>query len=315
MLPASVVLVNYRSPELVVGALRHLESLGTERPEQTIVVDNSPEEGLGHRLAANVDYVASPGNVGFAGGVNLGLQYASQEVVVLLNPDAIPEPSCLTGMVETLLGAGDVGVVAPMLLPMSPDAPVVPSATRRDPGFLTALVEHTILRRFLSPTWLDRHYFIRPGATPGPTDAAMVQGACFAFRRELLDRIGLFDEKNFFLYWEETDFCRRARQAGWRVLLCPQVCCRHLGGGSTPEADLARRHFWWGLLAYHRRYHGVVQALLLRSALLVGITAEICLLSVLRLWRPGDRELRADLAENRRRIVHLLATRPPERPV
>jgi GT2 family glycosyltransferase len=177
------------------------------------------------------------------------------------------------------------------------------------------LVEHTVVRRLVSPSWLDRHYFLGPGAVPGPTAAAMVQGACFAFRRELIERVGYFDEQRFFLYWEETDFCRRARQAGWRVLYCPQVCCRHLGGGSTPDPETARWHFWRGLIAYYRKYQGPFPALLLRCALLAGIAGEVGLLTSLRLGRPGDRRLRADLDESWRRIVHLVATRPPRQPV
>ena len=313
MLPVSVILVNYHSPELVVGAVRHLETLDHERPAETIVVDNSSDRELQARLDGRVTYLTAQRNLGFAGGVNAGLARVTEEIVLLLNPDARPEPGCLDALATVLQESRDVGIAAPQLVPLSPGMATIPSATRRDPSLLTLLAEYTALRRLLPASWLLDRYFLTAEHCAAPCAAAMVQGACFAFRRSLVDRIGRFDEERFFLYWEETDFCRRARAAGWRVLYCPQARCGHAGGGSTPEPEAARRYFWWGLLAYYRKHEGAARTAFLRGALVCGTAIEVCLLTLLRLIRPTDRRLRHDLDENRRRLGHLLLARPPER--
>lgn len=316
MLTTSVVLVQYRSAELVIQALGYLASLGGERPEQVIVVDNSPDDGLRDRLgswgaAAGLVYVDAGGNRGFAGGVNLGLEQAIHDNVILLNPDARPEPGCLSGLVETLRATPDAGIAGPVLVSADGRA-TAPSATRIDPDMRTILAEHTVLRRFLPSAWLDGRYFLRPYGASEPVAAAMVQGACFAMRRELVDRIGRFDEERFFFFWEETDYCRRARIAGWQVVYCPRLRCVHSSGGSTPDPDAARRHYWFGLFVYQRKYAGALRTALLRLALFLGIAAEVTLLGALRLVRPGDLELRADLAENRGRLFEVLRRARPE---
>ena len=310
MLDATVVLVNYRSEDHVCEALAQLERCADDWPAQVVVVDNSPARGLAARLvqrAAAVEYVPMECNAGFAAAVNRGLARARCATVVLLNPDARPEAGCLRGLVE-VLGAHDAAVAGPALIPFDDGARAVPSATRADASWLTIMVEHTVAHRLAPAGWLDRHYFLSAGDGQQPLPCAMVQGACLALRTEWVARVGPFDAARFFLYWEETDFCRRVRAAGGTVLYCPALRCRHLGGATMPNGRQDARAYWRSFYAYHRKHGGRAHVALLRVGLLAGTTAEYLVLSALHHWRHGrDAALRVDRAALGERVAAQVA--------
>jgi GT2 family glycosyltransferase len=310
VLEATLVLVNFRSEGHVAEALAQLESRPEDRPAQIVVIDNSPERGLEDRLAygpARVEYLGLPRNAGFAAAVNLGLERARCASIVLLNPDARPEAGCLRGLVDALASSG-AAVAGPSLVPFDDAATRVPSATRIDPTWWTTMVEHTVARRLAPPGWLDLHYFLRADGGSEALDCATVQGACLALSAEWLGRVGRFDQERFFLYWEETDFCRRVRAAGGRVVYCPWLRCRHLGGASTPNGRQDTRAYWRSFYAYHRKYAGRGYAALLGVSLLGGVAAEYLLLSALNAWRRGrDPVLLRDRAAMGARVVEQMA--------
>jgi GT2 family glycosyltransferase len=310
----AVILVNYRTDEHTVASLDHLATLESEAPLQTVVVDNSPSDGL----AVNVEgrgsgfvYLPQSENVGFAAGVNCGLDRATARFVVLLNPDARPEPGCLSGLVE-VLDQEPNAAAGPAIVPLTPGRTCPPSALRRDPDVWTALVEYTIAHRAAGRDWLDRHYFLRPEDVPSsPAECAAVQGACLAVPRAVFDRVGEFDATRFFLYWEETDFLRRLRKAGGRVLYCPHLRCAHDGGASIDGGGQDPAHFWRGFYRYHRKHNGRLNEVVLRTALTSGIAAELAVLAALDLGRRGrDPVLRRDIATVRDRLREQFRRRP-----
>jgi N-acetylglucosaminyl-diphospho-decaprenol L-rhamnosyltransferase len=137
-----------------------------------------------------------------------------------------------------------------------------------------------------------------------------------AVRRRIFAQLGGLDAERFFLYWEETDFCRRVRLAGGRVLFCPHLRCRHLGGASAAQAPRSRLWFWRGLYAYHRKHRGPAYAALIWTLLIPGIAAEWLVLTALHGARRGrDPKLRSDRRELAARLgaqLEILARSPPE---
>jgi len=303
---AAVVIVNYRCEAHTLACVDHLRSREGDCPAETIVVDNSPSELLAQglvRIDPTVKYLPQSENLGFAGGVNRGLMHAARRIVILLNPDARPDPGCLGGLFDVVVREGDV-VAGPALIPLTPGRPSHPSALRQDPDLWTALVEYTVAHRVVDHSWLDRNYFLRPeDVADSPAECAMVQGACLAFPRTLIDLVGEFDAARFFLYWEETDFLRRVREAGGRVLFCPHLTCRHDGGASVVSGRQDAELFWRGLYRYHRKHNGRLAELLLRFAMAPGMVAELAVLSALHIGRRGgDRNLRRDVETVRLRL-------------
>jgi GT2 family glycosyltransferase len=311
---ATAVIVNFRCEEHTLACVEHLHSQEDDRPAEVIVVDNSPSDRLSRDLIGidpEVQILAQSENLGFAGGVNRGLRNASRRVVILLNPDARPDPGCLGGLCEIVAREGDVAA-GPAVVPLTPGGPSHPSALRRDPDLWTSLVEYTVAHRAVDAGWLDRNYFLRPeDVAKPPVECAMVQGACLAFPRALAERVGEFDAARFFLYWEETDFLRRVRAAGGRVLFCPQLTCRHDGGASIEGGRQDPELFWRSLYRYHRKYNGRFAELLLRIAMVPGMASELALLAALHIWRRGsDGDLRRDMETLRVRLREQFRVRP-----
>jgi GT2 family glycosyltransferase len=284
---ASVIVVNYRAWAHLVECLACLD----DHPVgEVFVVDNSPVPGRAERLPEKVHYLAMDRNVGFAAAVNAAASRATGDYLILLNPDARPLPGCIAGLCDAL--ADGAVAAAPALLPFDEGDSPAPCATRRDPDFWTTLVEYTAAHRLVPKDWLARRYFLDAHQSRRCT-CAMLQGACLAVRRSWMNALGGLDER-FFLYWEDSDLCRRIRDAGGTVLFCPDLLCRHEGGASLGGGQHAGL-FWRGLFAYHRKHSGRVRTAILRGALVVGIAGEWAILSALDLWRGGrDATLAAD---------------------
>lgn len=305
----SVVLVNFRCEQHTLACLDHLRRILNTQPAAIVIVDNSPSCGLQSSLTEaghEPDYLPMATNIGFAAAANRGIAATRTPFVVLLNPDARPAPGCVEGLADRLREGSRVGAVGPVLVPFDDTLPAQPSATAKDPGIISALVEYTIAHRVIGRDWLGRHYFLDPTVQPGgeAVDCAMVQGACLALRREAVTAAGGFDAERFFLYWEETDLERRLRRAGWRVLYCRDLVCRHLGGASLPSGQTQHQgYFWRGFYAYHRKHGGVVREQFLRLLLVPGIAAELGVLWFLGIVRRNfDSRLRRDLSVTSSRL-------------
>lgn len=284
----SLIIVNYNSESLVNDLLITLIDRPSELPDQLILVDNSPANGLADLVRAidhSIEYYSSSHNRGFAGGVNLGLRYSKGRYIILLNPDTMPEKGCLSGLIQALTSEKKIAVAGPVLYSFDEEPQAVISATQTEPSLFSSLVEYTILQRFMPKDWLNRNYFVSPHKPNGLIECAMVQGACFAFKRKWLASVGDFDEEAFFLYWEETDFCRRIRKHGGKVVYCTQFACRHLGGASVQNGQQHIHHFWRSLFTYHRKHNGFFKMVILRFLLIPGIAAELLLLMFIALVR------------------------------
>lgn len=253
-----VVTVNYRTAEMVLRALpRTLQDLeGID--SKIVVVDNDSGEyamlrdavaegGFGDR----VEVVAAERNGGFGYGNNVAIRRAlasedPPEYIYLLNPDAYPSPGAIPTLVEFLDTHGNVGIVGSQL--HEPDGRRHPSAFRF-PSVLGEL-ERGLRLGFVTKV-LDRWavWTLAPTTTM-PVD--WVSGASAMFRREVFETVGLFDE-NFFLYFEETDLCRRARDAGWPAWYCHESVVEHIQGAATGITDRRKRvpPYWFASRRYY----------------------------------------------------------------
>jgi hypothetical protein len=246
----------------LVRELRPLEGA------RVVVVENGSGDGSQSALEAAireegwqqiVSLLASERNRGFAGGVNFALRPAlaasdPPDVVYLLNSDAFVEPGALARLLDLLERHPEVGICGSYV--HGPDG--VPHET--------AFRFPTILGEFIArvPLWpfvpLLRRFTI---ALPIPTQPQAVDwlaGASMMIRRAVFDTIGLFDER-FFLYYEETDFCLRARRAGFATWYVPESRIAHVGAGSTGFKDTTRPRpgYWFDSRRWYlRKHHGTV---------------------------------------------------------
>jgi len=264
----SVLIVTYNSRRLIDrlldGLAQQLASLNAE----VVLVDNASNDGTADRVAQRhpgVRLVRSAHNLGFAAGNNLAAQHARAPLLLLLNPDALPEPDTIARGMGLMDAHPRVGLAGARLL--GEDGATQPSA-RMFPGLLQEwFVMSGLAARFPRSRWFGR--FDRTWADPAqPAVVDWVPGAFALIRRPLFQTLGGFDER-FFLYYEEVDLCRRIQAAGWQVMYWPALRVAHIGGesartvtGAAVSSSGSQLTLWRarsGLL-YYRKNHGWLSA-------------------------------------------------------
>jgi len=195
---------------------------------EVIVVDNGSVDGSADLVAEKypqVRLIRNLSNLGFAGGCNVGLRAAEGDLLVLLNQDTQVQPGWLQTLVDALQSPG-VDVAGCKIL--YPDGTTIQHAG----GWIQW------------PLGLSHHYGSGEedvGQWDDPREVDYVTGASLAFRRDVLEKVGYLDEEFWPGYFEDADFCFRARDAGFGVLYVPEAVVWH--AETTSFADPARRSY------------------------------------------------------------------------
>jgi GT2 family glycosyltransferase len=242
----AVIVLNYRTPAMTLDCLKSLAAeTGGKDDMFVLVVDNASGdesvEAISREIRAQnwnwAAVLAHSENAGFSAGNNAGMRHAIQlhpdlRWFVLLNSDTIVRP----GAIQELIAAGDrqprVGLIGPQL--EWPDGSPQTSCFRNISPlteFLAAAATGALCRLC--------------GRGPAPTDAdpatetiEWISFACVALRRGAFERTGAMDE-GFFMYFEDVDYSRRVRAAGWKIAFAPTSRVVHLRGGTSPVESLA----------------------------------------------------------------------------
>ena len=296
-LDVAVVIVTYKSAQLTIESLRSIQS---ERATEglsvrVIVVDNASGDlpTIEKALEPNgwsswVTLIPAPMNGGFAYGNNLGIQRAyatgSPNYVYLLNPDAQVRPGAISSLVRFLEDQPNVGIAGSSFETL--DGSDWPFAFR----FPTLISELSNGLQFgLVERLLKRWTVARPMTmTRQPTD--WISGASMMIRPAVFAAIGGLDE-NYFLYFEETDFCYRARQAGFFTWYVPESRVMHIMEQSTKITDepLAPKRLPAYWFESRKRYFAVTAGI--SHAMIIDIVAVLAhslgLLKRIALRRSG----------------------------
>jgi glycosyltransferase involved in cell wall biosynthesis/GT2 family glycosyltransferase len=251
-----VIVVAYGAPVLLQRALASVRGL------PVTVVDNSssPEVDRVCR-AAGVRYLDSGANLGFGGGVNVGLadRLLPGSDVLLLNPDAALEPGALAALSATLAAEPSLASVGPR------QTGETGAATRVGWPFPSPA------RSWLAALGISRArhagVFGRSGRVAERIDYAI--GSVLLLRAEALEQVGGFDEA-FFLYAEETDWAKRATLLGWRHTVVDEAHALHTGAATSTDPTARDVHFTAGLERYLRKHHGAAGWAVARAGEVVG---------------------------------------------
>lgn len=220
------------------------------------VVDNASQDGTTDRVREafpQVRLVVNKENRGFAAANNQGMALAKGRYFLLLNPDTEVVGDALARMIAYMNRHPQVGVLGPQL--RYPDGRAQPSR-RRFPTLATALLDSTPLQQVLPHNPVLRRYYIedRPADETQPVD--WLVGACLLVRRQVVEQVGGLDEE-FFMYFEELDWCRRIRQAGWEIVYLPKATVIHYEGKSSDQVvPLRHIRFQSSKVRYFDLHHG-----------------------------------------------------------
>ena len=271
----SIIIVSWNVRELLRMCLASVEAGRGSLTLQVVVVDGASSDGSPDMVAAGfpwVELIPCADNVGFPRGNNIGLARATGRFLLLLNPDTVVLGDALPRMIDHLEANPDIGLLGPQLL--NPGGSIQ-SSRRRFPSLATGFFESTWLEG-LAPGVLARYYALElPDNTIADVD--WITGACVMGPRAVYERIGGLDE-GYYMYSEELDWCRRIKDAGWRVVYFPRAQVVHHGGQSSEQAVTARHiNFQRAKLRYFRKYHGRMSASVLRLFLLANYAWQLAL--------------------------------------
>jgi N-acetylglucosaminyl-diphospho-decaprenol L-rhamnosyltransferase len=250
MTRTGVVIVTYNSAGMIERCLKSCAHL------PVVVVDNASDDATCElvRRSNIATLIANPGNHGFAAAVNQGVSALQTELILLLNPDAELQTSI--DDLESACLRSDTGIAAGQLTGEN-GQPQRGFTLRRFPSASTLVLEVLGINRVVSFNALNRSYrCLDLDLTQPVDDAEQPAGAFLMFRREVWQRLGGFDTRFDPLWFEDVDFCKRARDLGLKIQYVPQVTARHQGGHSIAGLKWECREVYWyvSLLRYASKH-------------------------------------------------------------
>jgi GT2 family glycosyltransferase len=251
-------------------------ALASGVPVELILVDNGSRDGVPQALARayerdeRVRVVYNHANLGFGPAVNVGARQAGGEALLVLNPDCMLEPETLSCMLDVQRVHPDAGVIGAVVC--DADGTPDPASRRRDPLLQRSLNEMTgrVKRDASRYEGVD---------ISGPMPEAVIEtenvsGALMLLPRAAFEQVGGFDE-GYFLHCEDLDLCRRARDAGYKVLLAGNVRVRHAKGGSSAHRPVfVSYHKHRGMWRWFRKFDPAARKPLTRVLVACGIAAH-----------------------------------------
>jgi GT2 family glycosyltransferase len=281
-LDVSVILLTRNTCQQTRESIESVLSSADTLAKEIHVIDNGSADETSSVLPAafpEIRYKRMDRNVGFARGVNVAAREAGGDFFLLLNSDARLALDALQLAVEWMRADPGCGVAGAQLLHADGRKQ---NSIANFPSLATELLNKFLLRTL----WPVRF----PGKEQEygePMEVESVIGAFFLVRREVWEKLEGMDER-FFFFLEETDFCLRARQAGFATVHLPQVRVWH-GQGQTAKQDqpAARIEYWRSRYAYFAKHRSLAVRIVLRCGLLVRLLVDSAASGILTAITPG----------------------------
>jgi N-acetylglucosaminyl-diphospho-decaprenol L-rhamnosyltransferase len=250
----SIVLVNYNGGDAILNCLGSIFARTRDIGFEVLAADNASTDGSPERIQRmfpTVNLIRNAHNLGFSRACNQALAQSRGRAVLLLNGDTLLLDNAVGRMADFLAESPEAGIAGCMLL--REDGTCQKSAGRAR-SILNEFREKRTragLDRQARAAWQREVRFARRVRS-----VDWVSGAFLMIRRQVMERIGLLDER-MFLCFEDIDWCARARKAGWKVLFNPFVRVIHLGGHSVSQnQDRSRLEYRRSQVLYYRNHHG-----------------------------------------------------------
>jgi len=305
----AVIIVNFDTAQIVGDCLRSIDESRGELELEIFVVDNGSVDGSVAFIREHFPWVTlieNPTNRGFGAANNQGLECCTAPFALLLNSDTEVYPGALGRMLEVARERPDAAIVSCKLLDANgipqPSASSLPELGLQTASFLglkrllkpgraRTLVAFPLVGRLFQR--LTGGYFVPVASLSEPMQVEFVSGACMLARREFWETVGGFDEE-LFLYLEDADWCRRAKEAGWKLYFVPDVAVLHLGGQSFMQTSGGRTYHMsrerLTSLFYYFRKHEPRKVSTLKAVVLLSLTARFAAARLRELRPNGDQE-------------------------
>lgn len=278
----SILILNYKTCELTLGAIRSVYQSDTSYRYEIILVDNHSDDGSVERFRTEfpeIPLIANDENVGFAKANNQAMELAKGRYVLLLNSDTVIRSDTLETMIRFMDEHPNVGASGCKIV--LPDGSLDKACKRGFPtpsaSFYYAFGFSKLFPRVPRFNRYQLGYLDPDQAYP----VDCLVGAFMLVRREAIDQVGGLDEQ-FFMYGEDIDWCYRIKQAGWDIWYYPKTTVVHFKGASSRRKPFKIIYeFHRAMALFHRKHFQRNYSFLVNAAVYAGILLKF-MLSLLR---------------------------------
>ena len=275
MTDVSVIIVSWNTKALLRNCLKSVFEQGKKYSQEVWVVDNDSPDKSADMVAAEfpeVKLIANNFNGGFAAGNNQAMRLATGRYILLLNPDTIILDGAVDKMIDYIEARADkkLGVITCKLL--NNDGSLQKSVNSFY-TFLGSFVENRFISGILEKMNLEPKGFTSYWDHGQEREIDWAYGAVMLFTKELMDKVGLLDEK-FYIYAEEMDYYLRVRRAGYTSVFLPDVQIIHLGKSSSRQKRAAMFiQNYKSFYIFLKKHYGWFSYFLYRSRATLYLTA------------------------------------------
>jgi len=224
----SIIIVNYKSEKYLGKCVSSIKERILNVGYEIIIVNNDATD-LEAQLPKDIKLINSGENTGFGAGCNLGAKSARGEIICFLNPDTEIVSNNFSGAICEFTKDNELAIIGSKLI--SEDGKTQEWIAGEEVTIWSTLMNNFGYKR-------DKKIW----ESTVPVKCAWVSGAAMFIRKDIFDKLGGFDEK-FFMYFEDIDLCRRARQLSYKVLYFPEFVVKHFGGGSFTSKIKQKKYY------------------------------------------------------------------------
>lgn len=238
----SIVIVNWNGIKFLPDCIKSIIENSPSRPFEIVVVDNNSTDDSVRWLKSaecrgilgetKLRLIENGENMGFGRANNIAMRRTNSQYVFLLNPDTMVRPGAVDRLIQTLESDEGIGAVAPKIF--NADGSLDYSVWAFPPTPLYLLIVGLKLTKLIPKELLSKKYYSCYWHYNERTAVPAFSGAAFMVKRDVINKIGAFDE-DFFMYGEDAEWCSRINRNGWKTYFEPQANIYHLGGGSAGQ--------------------------------------------------------------------------------
>jgi len=268
----SISIVNWNTKDLLVKCLESISN-STYKDLEIFVIDNNSSDESAKIVKTrfpSVHLIENTDNLGFGKANNLALREIHGKYALILNPDIVFFEDTINDMIDFMDNNPSAGAIGISLLDQNMEEDTR-GYFRKFPSILQVLFFYTLLERFtLKSAWLKNKLW-SSSTSSDIIEIEQVPGACLLVRRDILEKIGLFDEV-FPLFFEDVDLCYRIHQSGHKILYVPSIRAIHIGAQSISKltyTELAGR-FFYGMIYFFRKHHSKTKANVVKVIIIIN---------------------------------------------
>jgi GT2 family glycosyltransferase len=290
----SVIIVSYKCKDVLDVTLEAVYASNVNFDYEVIILDNDSNDGTVEmvkekylsqpEIAARTQFIENRANLGFPKANNIGMKKAKGEYILLLNPDTKVDVDNFQVMMDFMESRPDVGIATCKLMLAS--GGIDPASRRSEPEPKIAFYRLSGLQ-YLFPKKFGAYNVLNSNLDEESELDACV-GAYMFMSRACYEKTGGFDER-FYMYGEDLDLCKQARELGFKVWYYPKTTCLHFKGQSSKRApQLALYAFHEAMWIYYDKHYRKKYNFLMDALVYIGVWGRYYWKSFRNLLRPKN---------------------------